>query len=76
MIKLETMLVISGKLVIEFIDTATGERYKELLHTFDSITIPRGQPHRLIALDEPVRIVEFSTQHFDSDSYRIEGPCK
>jgi mannose-6-phosphate isomerase-like protein (cupin superfamily) len=74
--KLETMLVISGRLSIDFIDTETGERYGEILDPYDSIKIPRGQPHRLLAEDGSCQVIEFSTHHEDSDSYRIEGPCK
>ena len=35
------------------------------------ITIERGQPHQLVALEDGSEIFEVSTQHFDEDSYRI-----
>ena len=35
------------------------------------ITIERGQPHQLIALEDMSEIFEVSTEHFDEDSYRI-----
>jgi len=34
------------------------------------ITIERGQPHQLVALEDGSEIFEVSTQHFDEDSYR------
>ena len=37
----------------------------------DCITIERGMPHQLIALEDMSEIFEVSTQHFDKDSYRI-----
>ncbi len=30
-----------------------------------------GQPHQMLALTEGATIFEVSTQHFDSDSYRV-----
>jgi len=30
-----------------------------------------GQPHQMLALEEGSCIFEISTQHFDSDSYRV-----
>ena len=33
--------------------------------------IEKGQPHRFKGLEDSV-IIEFSTHHLDSDSYRLE----
>jgi hypothetical protein len=30
-----------------------------------------GQPHQMLAIEEGSCIFEVSTQHFDSDSYRV-----
>jgi len=38
----------------------------------DIVEIPVGLPHKICALYKGVTIIEFSTQHFDLDSYRIE----
>jgi mannose-6-phosphate isomerase-like protein (cupin superfamily) len=43
----------------------------KFLVTGDVVTIPRGMPHQLEAVDDG-EIFEISTQHFDTDSYRIE----
>ena len=36
----------------------------------DNFHVYRGLRHRMIALED-TELFEFSTQHFDSDSYRI-----
>ena len=42
-----------------------------ILKSGDSFHIPRKRIHRVVALQDST-VFEFSTQHFDSDSYRIE----
>jgi mannose-6-phosphate isomerase-like protein (cupin superfamily) len=37
----------------------------------DSLLIKPQTPHRFTGLDEETRFMEFSTQHFEEDSYRI-----
>lgn len=69
--KTETMYLHSGKMQIDLIDPETAEKYSQLLDPGDSILIPRGQSHRLIALEKS-ELYEFSTTHQDSDSYRVE----
>ena len=45
---------------------------KELiLNPGDNFHVFRGLRHRMIALEDS-ELFEFSTQHFDSDSYRVE----
>ena len=68
--KLETMYLQSGHLQIMFIDTETAEQYVIDLLPGDSIQIPRGQPHQIAAVEES-DLFEFSTQHFEEDSYRV-----
>ena len=42
------------------------------MRTYDSLTIEPYTPHRFIGLSEnPTVFLEFSTQHFEDDSYRI-----
>jgi mannose-6-phosphate isomerase-like protein (cupin superfamily) len=41
-----------------------------ILHEGESFHIPTGLIHQIIALED-TELFEFSTQHFDSDSYRI-----
>lgn len=41
------------------------------LHAGDVKEIPPGLVHQMIAVGGPAELFEFSTQHFDTDSYRI-----
>ena len=53
------------------INTETAEEDTAIIGIGTCITIERGQPHQLVALEDNSEIFEVSTQHFDSDSYRI-----
>lgn len=69
--KLETMMLSFGLIELVLIDPETGVEYKEILNVpGDSIKIPRGQVHQICALDES-EIIEFSTEHKESDSFRV-----
>ena len=69
-IKQETWYVNSGKFIFDWIDTETAEKHTMELFKGDVVTIPIGMPHQLHALTDG-EIFEISTQHFDSDSYRV-----
>jgi len=69
--KLETMLLQSGRVNLRFIDPGVGTEYIVELEPGDSIRIPRGQVHQIIAIEES-RIIEFSTTHDESDSHRVQ----
>jgi mannose-6-phosphate isomerase-like protein (cupin superfamily) len=71
MIKNETWYVQSGEFQYDWIDTENGKRGYTTLKEGDVVYIERGSPHKLIALDDNATIFEVSTEHFDSDSYRI-----
>jgi quercetin dioxygenase-like cupin family protein len=71
-IKEETFYVQSGRLLLyygwaEEIDLA----HKILLRKGDHFHIPVGLKHQMQALQD-TELFEFSTQHFDEDSYRLE----
>ena len=70
LIKEETWYVSSGKFLFKWIDTSNAEIYQKELKIGDVVTNKFGQPHQLICLEEG-EIFEVSTQHFDSDSYRV-----
>jgi len=70
-IKQETWYVNKGRFIFDWIDTETSERHRMGLTIGDVVTIPIGMPHQLHAIEDG-EIFEISTQHFDSDSYRIE----
>ena len=70
MIKDETWYVKEGHFDYRWIDTETAEVHEEHLYPGDVVRQRPGQPHQLEAKTEGV-IFEVSTQHFDSDSYRV-----
>jgi quercetin dioxygenase-like cupin family protein len=70
MIKDETWYVQEGEFIYRWIDTETAEVIIETLVPGDSVRQLPGQPHQLEALTDGT-IYEVSTQHFDSDSYRV-----
>ena len=70
MIKQETWYVNKGKFSFKWIDTELGITHTSILSKGEVVTIPIGMPHQLLAITEG-EIFEVSTEHFDSDSYRI-----
>ena len=70
LLKKETWYVSKGRFIFIWIDTSNGTKHSEYLEVGDVVTNERGEPHQLIALED-ADIFEVSTQHFDSDSYRI-----
>jgi mannose-6-phosphate isomerase-like protein (cupin superfamily) len=69
--KIETFYVNKGKLVLKYIDTKDASTYIKELNVGDVIEIEPSDPHQIFA-EEDSEIIEISTQHFDSDSYRID----
>ena len=70
MIKDETWYVDKGEFIYRWIDTETAELHEQVLRVGDSVRQYPGQPHQLEALTDGV-VFEVSTEHFDSDSYRV-----
>jgi len=71
MLKNEAWYVQVGSFEFEWIDTVEGQLYHDYLTPGDCVDINTGQPHRLTSMKANSIIFEVSTQHFDSDSYRI-----
>jgi len=69
-LKLETFYVLKGIAALKYLDLATGEELQATLQKGDIVHIPRCEPHQISA-DFDTEIIEFSTHHEDSDSYRI-----
>ncbi len=65
----ETFYVTKGKVLIEL------NNEKKILTPGDSILVKPGMKHRFTGLDDS-EIIEFSTHHEDSDSYREEKSGK
>lgn len=70
--KHETMFVEQGVFEITTIATKDKGAHRTIhLQKGDSIEIDRLVPHRIRAMIVPSILIEFSTHHEDSDSYRI-----
>lgn len=72
-IKHETFYLQSGKMLLQYYDGTEIEGRKgiqTLLTPGDAFEIPINTPHRLTALEDS-ELFEFSTEHFEDDSYRI-----
>ena len=70
MIKDETWYVNEGEFIYRWIDTETAELHEKHIYRGDVVRQLPGQPHQLEAITFG-EIFEVSTQHFDSDSYRV-----
>tara|TARA_R100000664_G_C2759374_1_gene149074 strand:- start:6824 stop:7183 length:360 start_codon:yes stop_codon:yes gene_type:complete len=71
-IKDEVFYVQSGKILLRYSRSDDiGLCHVTILETGDNFHIPPGTRHQMEALQD-TELFEFSTQHFDSDSYRIE----
>lgn len=68
--KEETFFVSKGRLLLKSINLENADQISLEINTGDVVDIPRFAPHQLIALEDS-EIIEFSTHHEDSDSYRI-----
>lgn len=70
-IKDEVFYLQSGKMLIKYSDKDSLEGATELiLGSGENFYVYPGLRHQMIALENS-ELFEFSTQHFDSDSYRI-----
>jgi quercetin dioxygenase-like cupin family protein len=71
-IKDEVFYLQSGKLLVKCsIDDDVNCAKESVLNPGESFHVYTGLRHQMIALEES-ELFEFSTQHFDSDSHRIE----
>ena len=61
----------SGKILVKYSDQDELNDAKEIiLGPGDNFHVYTGLRHQMIALED-TELFEFSTQHFDEDSYRI-----
>jgi len=71
-IKDETFYVQSGKIILYYgWHDAFDKSTSVALNKGDHFHIPIGLKHQMYAIED-TELFEFSTQHFDEDSYRIE----
>lgn len=69
-LKDETFYIQSGKILLKYSESDIPV-FEKVLNRGDSFHVYRGLRHQMIALED-TELFEFSTQHFDDDSYRIE----
>ena len=71
-LKDEVFYLQSGKMRVIFSEEDDIDEAQEIiLEAGQNFHVYRGLRHRMIAIEDS-ELFEFSTQHFDSDSYRIE----
>ena len=70
-IKDEVFYIHSGKIMVLYSEHDDIQNAKKIvLHPGDNFHVYTGLRHQMIALED-TELFEFSTQHFDKDSYRI-----
>jgi len=70
-LKDETFYIQSGKILLKYYDEDDIAFANEvILNKGDKFHIYRGLRHQMLALED-TELFEFSTQHFDDDSYRV-----
>lgn len=71
-LKDETFYIQSGKILLKYSDNdEIVNADKIILNKGDKFHIYRGLRHQMFALED-TELFEFSTQHFDEDSHRLE----
>lgn len=68
-LKDETFYVQSGKILLKYSESDVP-MFEKILLPGDSFHVHRGLRHQMIALQD-TELFEFSTEHFDEDSYRV-----
>ncbi len=68
--KREVFWVKSGSISLMTINPEDASQHTRVLSEGDVIEIPRLCPHQITALEDS-EVIEFSTHHEDSDSYRM-----
>ncbi len=67
----EVFYLHSGKMIVKYSENDNPELAEEImLFPGQNFYVPTGLRHQMTALEDS-ELFEFSTQHFDSDSYRI-----
>jgi mannose-6-phosphate isomerase-like protein (cupin superfamily) len=70
-LKDETFYIQSGKILLTYgNDDNMSFSHEIILEKGDKFHVSRGMRHQMLALED-TELFEFSTQHFDSDSYRV-----
>lgn len=68
--KREVFYVLEGKIKLTTINTENANETILILGVGDAVEISRLLPHQITALENS-KIIEFSTEHLEEDSYRV-----
>ena len=69
--KYETFYLQSGKILLYYGDSDSLDDAEDIvLEAGDKFHIYRGLRHQMVAIEDS-ELFEFSTEHFDEDSYRV-----
>ena len=70
-LKDETFFLLSGSIRLDlYPDGYPGVPKEIVMSPGDTVRIPQNTPHQFLGLADKSEILEISTQHFESDSYR------
>ena len=72
LLKEETWYISKGEFEYYWIDTEKAEEHKLVITEGDVIHLKQGQPHQLKVLTDGATVFEVSTEHFETDSYRVK----
>ena len=72
LLKDEAWYISKGEFIYKWIDTENSTEQETIVREGDCIHLMPGQPHQMLAITEGATIFEVSTQHFDTDSYRVK----
>jgi len=72
LLKDEAWYISKGEFIYKWIDTENATEQETIVREGDCIHLMPGQPHQMLAITEGATIFEVSTQHFDTDSYRVK----
>lgn len=69
-LKRETFYINEGIFILKYIDTTNADEHEVVVKKGDVVEIYKLLPHQLIT-ETGGEIYEVSTEHFESDSYRV-----
>ena len=72
LLKDEAWYISKGEFIYKWIDTENSTEQETIVREGDCIHLMPGQPHQMLAITEGATIFEVSTQHFNTDSYRVK----
>ena len=68
--KTESWYVLSGSVIARYIDTTNANIIEFTLHAGDAVQVDPLLPHQIEGVSNAI-VIECSTHHEDSDSYRV-----